>query len=179
VARVKRPDWAVCRNYGQIHNLNGTGGSVTSQLELVTATEIAFYEDRYRIKAIKGQVIVVAPATSGVYSLHQRLRLALEDQETGTIYNHGTSLNDGAVAEEGFLNEKIFTIIGASSYNPSYSNIRNSTVGTHPWYSVWDQQISRTLEPGEALVLSTQWALSTDMVTIQIYPFLRFLVETW
>lgn len=180
MARVRRPDWAVCRNYGQTTQITGTGADITADIALVTSTEIAFYEDRFRIKKIMGQVEVTSPATAGTYRICQRLRMGLEDQTTGTTYNHGVDLAAPEVAEEHFLNEKRFRLIGTGgTVTPEDNNFYNNSPGTHPWWSVWDQTISRTLEPGEALLLSTQWILSTDMVNMQVRPYLRFLVETW
>ncbi len=155
-------DWQPNDSYGTEESDNS--GAVNQPIDLsntiLGGTQIAFFEDNIRLIRIVGHVTVrflaaMAPSRCDVV---QRIRFVMENQATGVLTSAGVNLNDTAVAEEGFLAEKRFSLNEPSSTEGRHSETigRNDYPFCTPWWSEWDVPVRRTFGIPRALVLSTR-----------------------
>lgn len=177
----RKPDteWLVCADYGTTRSLTLTGTTGLVRNQLITSTEISFYEDDLLLLRTVGHCKVSYTANMGVGSVNiaQRLRLVIEDQSTGSFGTAGGNLNDAATAEEYFLGEKRFRLVNDTGVGNLAGQVpRNDYATLDPWYANWDSHLRRRMKIPMALVLSTYISSATANDVLDVVCYFRHLV---
>lgn len=186
MARTSRYlDWQPTNFYGSTQNFTiSVGTNVIQERVLFGSTQIAFFEDDFPLKRLVGHVklsyAAAETATFRAVNVCHRIRMQMENQQTGALSGAGGDLDDQAVAEDSFLAEKRYrltshgTVANVGAYHQCN---RNDFADLDPWMANWDVRVQRTFGLPWALVLSTRITSGEVGDSFSIVDYMRGLVR--
>lgn len=177
----KQLDWQPSDSYGAQTTTVVVGTSITVNRLILGATQIAFFEDEIILLRTVGvfRVAYQAETPPGFVNIAMRLRLVLENQQTGVTANAGDDLDDSAVAEESFLSERRFRLVHQTAVEMRNTNAlqRNDYVAVDPYYQNWDVPGIRKLRIPQALVMSVRISSASALDELILQDFFRCLIR--